>query len=182
MKRKRFAEMSVFKMLLSLFCVALMAAGCGSNMTSKVEASNDESLKEFSTWTPILNGDKAFKSAGHGGILVKSYLNPIAKAHLDKMEVPYPLPEGSVLAKAVVSSADTSSKDASRVYFMKKEKSGFDSAKGDWSYALAKRVNGTLAFDPSVKPREASCISCHVKFAEYDYVKTVDIYRNQKVL
>ena len=133
MKSTRFSGMNVFKSLIGLFSVSILAAGCGSSPTSKVEVSNEESLKEFATWTPVLNGDKAFKSAGHGGILVKSYLNPIAKTHLDKMEATYPLPEGSELAKAVVSSEGTASKDASRVYFMKKEKAGFDSANGDWS-------------------------------------------------
>ncbi len=181
-KRFKCEKKFISRGILFLVFAGVTLAGCGSNLSSKVDANNEENirLKDYFNWTPVLKGDKAFPSAGHGGITVKSYINPIAKNHLDNSENPFPLPEGSELAKAVISAEGTSSKDATRVYFMRKEKAGFDSANGDWSYALATRVNGALVVDPSVKPREALCVSCHSKFAEFDYVKTIDIYKKQK--
>lgn len=183
-KRFKFGKACISAGFVLLLVVGITASGCGSNLRSKVGGMNDEniSFKEYYNWTPVLKGDTAFPSAGHGGITVKSYINPIAKAHIDTSENLFPLPEGSELAKAVISAEGESSKGASRVYFMKKEKAGFDPSHGDWSYALATKVNGTLNMDPSVKPREALCISCHAKFAEFDYVKTIDIYRRQKAM
>lgn len=136
-------------------------------------------LQEFQTWQSVLNGGIAFESAGHGGILVKSFLNSKAKEHLDQSAMPYPLPEGSILAKAVIADRNTSPDKASRVYFMKKEAAGFDSANGDWSYGLAKRQGDKLFLDPSVSPKEEACSSCHTHFSQFDNVKTAEIYRRQ---
>lgn len=138
-----------------------------------------QQLTEYVNWTPVLNGDQAFKSAGHGGIIVRSYLNPTATQHLASTSNPYPLAEGSILAKAVVRSMDTPASEASRVYFMKKEADGFDPAHNNWSYAVANRVNGTLVYDSNINPREELCVSCHAKFSAFDYVQTVDFYQRQ---
>ena len=184
MARFKFGKTSVSRGLMFLLLASLTVSGCGSSLRSSVDAGNDKNmrLKDYFNWTPVLKGDQAFPSAGHGGISVKSYINPIAKTHLDKFENPYPLPQGSELAKAVISNKSTASRDAGRVYFMRKERAGFDPANGDWSYALATKVNGSLAIDPSVKPREALCVSCHGKFSDFDYVKTIDIYKKQKAM
>lgn len=138
-------------------------------------------LTSFLDWVPVLEGDVAFESEGHGGILVRSYLSPSTAEHARKASNPYPLPEGSLLAKAVVSSAGTPASKASRVYFMRKEAPGFDPENGDWSYALAKRTANGLAFDPGVSPKEDLCVSCHVNFSRFDNVKTVDSFLKGKV-
>ncbi|MBM4253992.1 MAG: hypothetical protein FJ146_18650 [Deltaproteobacteria bacterium] len=137
-------------------------------------------LTAYASWTPVLSGDKALKSDGHGGIWVHSYLNDRAAMHAATASNPFPLPEGAVLAKAVVP-AETSNvtTDVTRVYFMKKEKTGYDLEHANWSYAVATLVNGRLTYDASVAPRQGVCVSCHAKFNEYDYAKTVDIYRKR---
>jgi len=139
----------------------------------------DTLLTEFLSWTPVLSGDQAFSSAGHGGIMVRSYLNPLAKAHVTSSANPYPLAQGSILAKAVVKNKDTPASEASRVYFMQKEADGFDPAHNNWSYAVANRVGGALVYDGNINPREELCVSCHAKFSAFDYVQTVDFYLKQ---
>lgn len=179
---------------LSRSFLLLALVGCGSSQDdskdNKKMAMEDASarpaagfpetlLTEFSSWTPVLPGDQAFSSAGHGGIMVRSYLNPTAKDHVMSSASPYPLAEGSILAKAVVASKDTAASAASRVYFMRKEADGFDSAHNNWSYAVANRVGGTLVYDANINPREELCVSCHAKFSAFDYVQTVDFYLKQ---
>jgi|GEM_PF-4102423 len=139
-----------------------------------------ELIKEFLTWKPVLAGDVAFASRGHGGILVRSYLNPVASDAAAKPSDPYPLAVGSILAKAVVSNASAPASSASRVYFMRKEAAGFDPRNGDWSYGLAQRAaGGQLEIDPDVSPKQDYCVSCHTKVARFDYVQTVDYFRRQ---
>jgi hypothetical protein len=169
--------------------LGMLAQGCGEAeddgapiVAATAEAATplpDQSFIDFLNWTPVLDGDKAFKSKGHGGILVRSYLNPTATEHARAAETTYPMPEGSVLAKAVISSQDTPSTQASRVYFMRKEAPGFDPENCDWSYAQAKRVGGKLVRDTSVEPRDPSCVSCHVRFKQYDFVQTVEFFKRQ---
>ncbi len=192
MKGKQYLEVSM--QFLSRFMLLALVVGCGSSqdddMKMKKNTTEDASAKpamgfpepllsEYLTWTPVLNGDQAFKSAGHGGIVVRSYLNPTAMKHLAGATSPYPLAEGSILAKAVVKDMDTPASDASRVYFMRKEADGFDSANNNWSYAVANRVNGSLMYDSNINPREELCVSCHAKFSAFDYVQTVDFYLRQ---
>jgi len=172
---------------LAVGSVVVLTWACGSKDDNK--ASRDSSfdagtfpsalLQEFSTWTPTLEGDQTFKSTGHGGITVRSYLNEVAKNHVAAASDPYPMAIGSTLAKAVVSSADAVVGTASTIYFMKKEAAGFDTENGDWSYAVAKRVNGVLGYDTSVGPKQELCVSCHTKFSEYDYVQTIEFYKRQ---
>lgn len=179
---------------LSRSFLMLVLIGCGSSnddaADSKKMAMEDANVKpvkgfpnalltEFSSWTPVLPGDQAFSSAGHGGIMVRSYLNPVAKAHIMTSTNPYPLAEGSILAKAVVKNKDTPAAEASRVYFMQKEADGFDPAHNNWSYAVANRVAGALVYDGNINPREELCVSCHAKFSAFDYVQTVDFYLRQ---
>jgi hypothetical protein len=179
---------------LSRSFLLLVLVGCGAaddkSADSKKMAMEDASarptagfpealLTEFSSWTPVLAGDQAFSSAGHGGITVRSYLNPVATAHVTGSTNPYPLAEGSILAKAVVRNKDTPASMASRVYFMQKEAEGFDPANNNWSYAVANRVSGALVYDGNINPREELCVSCHAKFSAFDYVQTVDIFLRQ---
>jgi hypothetical protein len=157
--------------------------GKDSGMTSEwipTAQAFEQALSTFSSWTPVLPGDAAFKSEGHGGIWVRSYLDPTTVAHVEGNENPYPLPQSSLLAKAVVSGPDTQAAQATRVYFMRKERPGFDPAGGDWSYGVATRVNGQLILDPNVTPTFGVCVSCHVKFKAFDNVKTVDTYRKSR--
>ena len=157
-------------------------AARGSDAMARTPGSFSKNLlTAFTMWTPVLNGDVAFESQGHGGILVRSYLNPIAADRARASAEPYPLPEGAVLAKAVVADSGTPATSASRVYFMRKEAKGFDPANGDWSYALARRTANGLAFDPGVGPKQQACVSCHVKFKRYDNVQTVAFFRAQAI-
>lgn len=178
-----------------LFLFVLISASCGSksddmDKNREAPATDDavaqmpgtfpmEFLQDFSSWTPVLDGDKAFASRGHGGIIVRGYINPMATTHIQEQANPYPLPAGAVLAKAVVATLESSAMTASRVYFMKKEPQGFDSANNDWSYAVANLRNGQLIYDTSISPKEELCVSCHAKFAAYDYVQTVDFFKKQ---
>lgn len=138
-------------------------------------------LTSFLQWVPVLEGDVAFESRGHGGILVRSYLSPSTAEYARKAMDPYPVPVGSQLAKAVVPTESTPASEATRVYFMRKEAPGFDPENGDWSYAVAKRTSRGLAFDPGVGPKEELCVSCHAKFARFDHVMTVDFFRMAKL-
>jgi hypothetical protein len=133
-------------------------------------------LKDYLKWTPVLPNDAAFQSDGHGKIWVRSYLNSEAKTSADR-DKPFPMLEGSYLAKAVVSGKDQPSTAATRVYFMKKMPSGFDKISGDWAYAVANLKDGTLAFDASIEPKEELCVTCHAKYLQSDFVKTVEFYR-----
>lgn len=163
----------------------LTLLGCGRvESSSQTMAQGDftEAMSKYSEWTPVLKGDTAFTSKGHGGIIVKGYINPVAQKYIDQTANPYPLAVGTIIAKAVVKSADTPSSLASRVYFMRKELPGFDSKNSDWSYGVANRVGGVLVADKSVDARDRSCISCHVKFKEFDFVKTVDFYKRQSTM
>jgi hypothetical protein len=173
------------RLLLGASTLAVLAVmGCGKfENTSQMTAQGDfdEAIAKYSQWTPVLKGDVAFPSRGHGGITVKGYINPVGQKFIDQNENPYPLAIGTVIAKAVVKTAETPSTKASRVYFMRKENPGFDAANGDWSYGIANRVGDVLVADKSVDARDKACISCHVKFRGYDFVKTVDFYKKQIV-
>ena len=57
---------------------------------------------------------------------MRAYLNAVAADHAKTTTVLFPMPIGSVLAKAVVPSDSIPNSEASRVYFMKKEAPGFD--------------------------------------------------------
>ncbi|MDQ3231724.1 MAG: cytochrome P460 family protein [Pseudobdellovibrionaceae bacterium] len=182
-----------------LFALFLQNQGCGSDSNDKKPASDAEEtnmdvqlgqgagrfpaalLTDFLAWQPVLEGDQAFTSKGHGGIWVRAYLNPVAAEHAMKNDNPFPMPEGTILAKAVVASNSTPATAATRVYFMKKEAKGFDAANGDWSYGLANLKAGKLTYDSSIKPTQDFCVACHTKFAAYDYVQTVDFFKKQAV-
>lgn len=168
----------------------VFAVACGEKDEDKKLASpnpqsddavgySDKLLTDFLSYTPVIEGDVAFVSKGHGGALVRSFLNPEAANHLRTQSSPYPLVEGSVFAKAVVADAATPASQANTVYFMRKEKAGFDPEHGDWSYAIAKRVDGKLKFDPNLSQKAEVCISCHVKFKDFDYVQTSDFFLKQ---
>ena len=162
-----------------------LLAGCSAESMNKgssaVPLDLTEVFNEYYNWTPVLKGDVAFTSAGHGGVLVRSYLGPKTKAHLDSSSNPYPLPEGALLTKAVVQDANAPGAEAGTLYIMRKETPGFDPENGDWSYYLAKRKDGKLELDPAVGVREKVCVSCHIKFKQFDNVQTVDFFLNQRV-
>ena len=184
---------------IALFAFFLQNQGCGSGSSDKKPASDTaetsmdvqldqgagqfppDLLTDFLAWQPVLKGDQAFTSKGHGGILVRTYLNPVAAEHAMKNDNPFPMPAGTILAKAVVAGKSTPATAATRVYFMKKEAKGFDAANGDWSYGLANLKNGKLIYDSSIKPTQDFCVACHTKFAAYDYVQTVDFFKKQAV-
>ncbi|HYX32870.1 MAG TPA: cytochrome P460 family protein [Oligoflexus sp.] len=187
---------SAFRSVWIVFFSGIFLAGCRDSdgreeeMMAQVpggdQATVDKSagfseglLGEFTAWTPVLKGDKAFESRGHGGVFVRVYLNPTAKEHIEAKQDTYPMASGTILAKAVVATVETPVSEASRVYFMMKKAPGFDPLHNDWSYAVANKVNGKLIFDESIKPRDDLCISCHSRYSAFDYVQTVDFFKRQ---
>ena len=116
-----------FLPLLSLASLSCSAEGEDTQSQPVIEVPGEPEifpdllLESYTGWTPILAGDQTFASQRHGGVQVKVYLNDVAKSHIDSNRSPFPLIEGSILAKAVVNVA---SGVHTRVYFMKKEKPG----------------------------------------------------------
>lgn len=138
----------------------------------------EDELNSFFNLTPVLAGGKAFASEGHGGGLVKSFLNDVAKTAAESGA--QTMPEGALFAKAVVTSESQNPATASRVYFMKKQKSGYDPDNSNWAYFVANPVNGKLVLS-TLDPISKSCVSCHKLQKEHDYVRTILIYKTQTV-
>ena len=170
------------KFLTFVLAISWLNCGCeskssGGSDSAKTDDFPSSLLTSYASWSPVLDGDVAFASSGHSGQTTRVYFNEIAEPHF-KDEQPLPFTEGSYIAKAVVGSAETPTTAATRVYFMLKKASGFDSGNGDWSYAISNLEDGELKFD-SDQGKISSCIGCHAAEVEWDYVRTVEYYRNQ---
>lgn len=162
--------------------IAFLSGGCGDNKSEGGESAPttdfpDSLLTAFLGWTPVLNGDVAFSSSGHSGQTVRVFFNDTAAPHF-KGEKDLPFATGSYIAKAVVSSSDTAASAATRVYYMLKKESGYDSDNANWAYATANVRNGKLAFDAS-QGKLSGCYGCHKAEASFDYIRTVDYFRKQ---
>jgi len=134
-------------------------------------------LADFQTWTPVLPDNRTFQSAGHGGVTVRAYFNERSEA-VYRNQAPFPFPEGSIIAKAVVPSAAVPTSQATRVYFMRKMGAGYDEVNSNWAYGFANRVNGRTVFDP-MQGALQGCISCHRAERANDYARTVQIFRQE---
>lgn len=164
-----------------MFSCLLTACGGGSGGGSPAPSQDFPAslLSDYTKWTPVLDGDAAFASSGHSGQIVRVYFNDTAAPHF-KGEKELPFAPGSYVAKVVVPALDSPTSEATRVYFMLKKESGFDSEHADWSYALALKNSGSLTFDGQ-SGSLSSCYGCHRVEANWDYVRTVDYYREQEV-
>ncbi|MBP6219182.1 MAG: cytochrome P460 family protein [Oligoflexales bacterium] len=172
------SHLSRIKLIL-LYC---LLAACGSEDNSvtapSLEADFSASLiTEFTSWTPVLEGDVAFASSGHSGQTVRVYFNDIAKPYFTG-EKALPFAENAVIAKAVVANRDTSAKNASKVYFMRKKSAGFDNENANWSYAEATGSIGNLSFSGTTGAR-TGCSDCHSLEKDWDYVRTIDYFRRK---
>ncbi len=134
-------------------------------------------LTDFQTWTPVLPDNRTFQSVGHGGVTVRAYFNERSEA-VYRNQAPFPFPEGSIIAKAVVPSAAVPTSQATRVYFMRKMGAGYDEVNSNWAYGFANRVNGRYDFDP-MQGAVQGCISCHRTERANDYARTVQIFRQE---
>jgi len=119
-------------------------------------------------WTPITPNPVI--SSGHGNMWVKIYVNKIAEATYLSADAPYP--ECSKIVKPLYSDAEGKSID--KLTIMVKMASGYDSANGDWWYAL---YDG-----PGTKVRKqgrlySGCIICHKQAAESDYLFSEDVLK-----
>ncbi len=131
-------------------------------------------LKDYLKWESVLPNQGEFKSAGHGGVLVRAYFNEVAKPTYTK-ETAIPFSEGAVVAKAVIASAQTPSSAATRVYFMKKMNQDYDPKNSNWAYAFADLVDGKYVYN-SAQGKVGLCIKCHAAQAKFDYVQTLKLY------
>ncbi len=169
---------------LSIVWIYLILVSCGkSSSDSDSPAASvdfpDSLISEFSGWSPVLNGDLAFASLGHGGQTVRVYFNAIARPYFTG-EKTLPFAVDSIVAKAVLNGTSNATKDVAKIYFMKKKAEGFDSKNADWSYAEATGSVGNLSFSKQNGALSA-CYSCHADEKAWDYVRTVEYYRKQVV-
>ncbi|MGV3524970.1 MAG: cytochrome P460 family protein [Candidatus Sericytochromatia bacterium] len=158
---KLFATLSVSSLVFTLIaCTSTpqTPATPGAPAVSEPSAAELKTLSESYKAFPALNDDLV-RSAEHGGIFVRTHLDAAAMTAFQAKT--FPLPEGSVSVKEGHPSADAA---ADRVYVMKKIK-GYDSANGDWFYAV-------LSPDGSVRQqgKMQMCIGCHGRAKASDYV------------
>ena len=165
------------KLLISLIVAGLGVLTLGvQTWADSPEIFPPSLLKDFLSWESVTDGEKPFISNGHGGILVRSYFNaPAGPVYKGKQDIPFL--EGSILAKAVIPDEETPSKEATRVYFMRKMDANYDPNNNNWAYAYADRqANGSYKF--SEQGKLEGCYTCHSAHKEYDYAFTVKIYQD----
>ena len=137
-------------------------------------------LKEFLTWNPVTEGDRAFPSEGHQGQTVRVYFNQLARPAYETQDIDsISFAPGSLIAKAVVEDSSTPATRARRVYFMRKMNPGYDPANNDWAYAFADR-NGDKYTYNSRQGKVGLCITCHVAESKFDFVRTVEVFRKDR--
>lgn len=135
-------------------------------------------LSEYPAWQSVTADGKAFESEGHGGILVRVFFNGTARSTYDApASDPVLFEEGAIVAKARVRSHSDPTSAATRVYFMRKMGPDYDPGNGNWAYGFADLKGGKYVFNPSQGP-VPSCIQCHSAERDWDYVRTVERYRN----
>ncbi len=122
---------------------------------------NDVELKTLSqsyTGFASLNAQLRL-SPQHGGIYVRTHLDPVALKAFNAKS--YPFPEGALAFKEGHVGTEG---PIDRIYVMKKIP-GYDPANGDWFYAM-------LAPDgaPRLKGKVPLCINCHAGAKNKDYI------------
>ncbi|MFV2031771.1 MAG: cytochrome P460 family protein [Gammaproteobacteria bacterium] len=107
-------------------------------------------------------------SATHGGRLVYTYLNK--KAEKAGMTGNLPFSVGSILAKESFANNSGSPGAAGPLFIMEKQAPGYDTANGDWKYAMV--VNGKVTRVGSGKTGSPVqfCAGCHILVKSTDFV------------
>jgi hypothetical protein len=131
-------------------------------------------VEEIAHWHSLLPGDHSFRSQGHGNELVRILFNTKAQGSFQR-KCGLPFPPGSMIAKAFLTNSDTPTLQARRIFFMKKHPPGYDPSHGDWEYGAAHIRSGRwIMTNYGTIP---SCIPCHEAYSRYDYVFSVERFR-----
>ncbi len=121
---------------------------------------------QYKRWAKV--NDIPVKSATHGGRLVFTYLNEMAKSAGMSGKLPFPI--GSILAKESFANNNGSPGAPGPLFIMEKREAGYDASNGDWKYAMV--VNGKVARvgNGVGKSPVKFCAACHSVVKATDYV------------
>jgi Cytochrome P460 len=127
----------------------------------------EAAFKEYKGWKKV-NGQPV-ASASHGGTLVFTYLNK--KGEPAAANGKFPFPAGSVLVKEAFDDQGGKPGGMSKVFVMEKRAKGYDSANGDWHYAVV-MPDGAVAMTGNGKAGSSTqfCGACHQQAKVNDYV------------
>jgi hypothetical protein len=124
-----------------------------------------DGIPEYLGWQR-LNPQKNLRPSAHP-IAKDIYVDAVgAEAALTRT---FPMPEGSILVKE---STDPATLSVSVISAMRKV-AGFDTAAGDWQYAMFERLSdGTFggAWAAAGSDMHQMCSSCHARAADRDYL------------
>jgi hypothetical protein len=122
------------------------------------------SLDGYLNWTR-LNPQRNFIASAHAAPK-DVYVNDVGAASATSRS--FPFPDGTVLVKEI---SDTDTLTVTVLAAMRKV-AGFDTANGDWQYAMLERqADGTFMGDwvGSDHGMHAMCVGCHTGAASSDY-------------
>lgn len=118
-----------------------------------------------------------FRSDDHGGRWVNTYVNDVGKAALFAGRGAFPI--GSVVLKESFEDAGGAPSEVrGPIFVMEKHAAGYDSARGDWWWAihwehptgaLGKNLGGPIYWRGKSK-RVSYCNDCHKKWSAQDFV------------
>ena len=122
-------------------------------------------------------------SASHGNRLVVTYVSPNGAAEKYRRNAKLvrqkktggftKFPVGTIIAKdSFIKTKSGKPGNRGPIFFMRKEKPGYDPSGGDWSYAFT-RPNFSLIGEGKAG-KVAFCKACHVAVKNRDYVYAVD--------
>lgn len=133
-------------------------ANTGSSAVAEMTDAEISALAKSYTSLPALNTELK-KSPTHEGMMVRTHLDQAAMTAFTNKS--FPLPDGSVSVKEGHKTAEG---PVEMLFVMKKIK-GYDSANGDWFYAMV-APDGTA----KGKGKIQMCISCHSTAKNKDYI------------
>ncbi|MBI3637790.1 MAG: cytochrome P460 family protein [Candidatus Rokubacteria bacterium] len=141
---------------------ALKTAGAVTKDTAAEAA-----FKDYKGWKKV--NEQPVKSASHGNTVVVTYLNK--KAEPAAMSGTFPFPAGSIVVKEAFEDRGGKPGGISKVFVMEKRAKGYDSANGDWHYAVV-MPDGAVAVtgDGRAGSPTQLCGACHQAAKANDYV------------
>jgi cytochrome P460 len=127
----------------------------------------EAAFKDYKSWKKV--NEQPVKSASHGSTLVFTYLNK--KAQPAAANGKFPFPVGSTLVKEAFDDQGGKPGGMSKVFVMEKRAKGYDSASGDWHYAVV-MPDGAVAMTGNGKAGSSTqfCGACHEAAKVNDYV------------
>lgn len=143
--------------LVSLSFISSCSSPATNNPVSNTDLANI--FSEYKTYTKI--NDTLKLSSQHGGKYVFTYFNSKGIDSFRNKKFPYS--DGSISVKQAHGTNDPNS-TIDTIYVMKKM-SGFDSANGDWFYAMLDSTGKTK--DSGKIPM---CMTCHQGAKDKDYI------------